>query len=87
MDQAAVAASTREADRSRRLRKKRIVSAPTNVVAGMKFGTALAHDDRAGFHVFAAERLDSQHIGIRVAAVPGGAYSFLMCHCFLAVVI
>src|SRR5579885_147681 len=63
-----------------RLGVDRVVLAHAGVEAGMETGAALAHDDAAGRHEFAAEALDAQPLGLRVAAVAGAASSLFMCH-------
>src|SRR5450432_2361122 len=52
-------------------REQGVIAAETDVRAGVKLGTALAHDDRAGRNDLAAEHLDAEHLGLRVAAVAG----------------
>src|ERR1035437_1494582 len=50
-----------------------IVLAPTDVGAGLQFGAALAHDDAAARYQLAAEDLDAQPLGSRIAPVLGTA--------------
>src|SRR5258706_1475814 len=61
-------------------REQRVVLADADVGAGMELGAALAHDDRAGRNHLAAERLHAEHLGLRIAAVPGGTAAFFLCH-------
>src|SRR5215211_3442750 len=49
--------------------KQRIVFAAAHVVAGLPLRAALAGDDVAAEHAFAAKLLQSQTLGLRVAAV------------------
>src|SRR6478609_4343954 len=57
-----------------------VVLADADVEAGVEAGAALADDDRAGADGLAAVGLDAEVLGVGVAAVPGGAAAFLMCH-------
>src|SRR6478735_5617660 len=50
-------------------REQRVVLADADVAAGVELGAALAHDDGTGADQFAAERLDAQHLRLRIAAV------------------
>ena len=60
--------------------KQRMVAPQAHTVAGMKLGTALAHDDITRTNRLAAVELHAQVLGIGVAAVTAGTYAFLMCH-------
>jgi hypothetical protein len=49
----------------------------------MKFGTALAHEDIAGYDDFAAKFFHAQTLGLGIATVAGRARRFFMCHSLL----
>lgn len=57
-----------------------IVFAAADVLAGMEVGATLANDDIAGDDVLATEALHAKSLGMRVAAVTGGAKTFFMSH-------
>ena len=57
-----------------------VVFATADVLAGMEVGATLANDDVAGDDVFATEALHAKSLGMRVAAVTGGAKTFFMSH-------
>ena len=57
-----------------------IVFATADGLAGMEVGTTLANDDVAGDDVLATEALHAKSLGMRVAAVTGGAKTFFMSH-------
>lgn len=57
-----------------------IVFATADVLAGMEVGTTLANDDVASDDVLATEALHAKSLGMRVAAVTGGAKTFFMSH-------
>src|SRR5262249_26799 len=61
-------------------RKDRMVDAHTHTRAGMPFGAALANNDVAGEHSFAAELLDAETTASGIATVLGRAACFLVCH-------
>ena len=61
--------------------EQRVVLADTHVLAGVVLGTALTHDDVASNDVLTAEDLHAQALRMRVAAVVGATYAFLVCHC------
>ena len=71
---------TRERDAARDARVQRVVAAHPDVGAGVILRTALAHDDVAREHLLAAEALDAESFRLRIAAVPGAAACFLVCH-------
>src|ERR1019366_9834147 len=52
----------------------------SDIGAGMPFGAALAHNDIAASHGFAAEFLDAKPPARGIAAVPGRTACFFMCH-------
>ena len=56
-----------------------IVTAP-HVVTGVKVGSALTHDDFAGFDDLTAEALHSQVLGVGVATVASLGRTFFVCH-------
>src|SRR5690606_29394163 len=55
-----------------RQRVQRVISAATDVLAGMDAGTALAHDDGASVHELAVEYLGAESLGGRIAAGTAG---------------
>src|SRR5688572_8730296 len=57
-----------------------MITTATDVVARMKLGAALTHDDIAGFYQLAAKTLDAQTLGLGIAAVTCAAACFLVCH-------
>ena len=85
VDVLAVVARGGETHRAVDRREERVVAAASDVFAGMELGAALPHDDAAGPDRLAAVDLDAQHFRLRVAAVFGGAYAFLMSHVNLVV--
>src|ERR1700687_2286920 len=62
------------------LREERVVLAAADVHSRYELRSALTHEDGSTRHVLPAERLDAQALGIRVAAVAGGALTLLVCH-------
>ena len=76
----AAAAAFAEVDRARGAGVDRVVLADADAVARLEAGAALAHDDLAAGDGLAGEDLHAEALGVRVAAVAGGAEAFLMCH-------
>ena len=70
VDDLAVAALA-ELDDAVRLGEERVVAADPDVEAGVPFGAALAHDDRARRHYLAAVTLPTQTLRVGVASVTG----------------
>src|SRR5437016_6743947 len=62
------------------LGEQRMVAADPDVRAGTDGRAALTHQDVPGEHLFAAEALDPQAFGVRVAAVLGTAACLFVCH-------
>src|SRR5579862_7658409 len=58
-----------------------VIRAYAHVRPRLDLGAALADDDRAARHEFAAKRLDAQPLRIRIPSVCGAASTLLMCHC------
>src|SRR6185437_14465231 len=59
--------------------KDRVVAAEADIGAGVPFGAALADEDVASEHGFAAELFDAEAPAFRVAPVAGLAAGFLVC--------
>src|SRR5258708_46204 len=78
-DGAALAARL-ELDRAVLVREDRVVASEAGARAWAEPRPALAHEDHARLHRLSGEDLDAEHLRIRVAAVPRGAESFLVCH-------
>ena len=57
-----------------------VVLAATHVLTGMEVSATLANDDVAGDDVLATKALHAKSLGMRVAAVTGGAKTFFMSH-------
>jgi hypothetical protein len=74
------AAQRGELHRARRAGVQRVVAAHTDALAGLEATAALAHDDLAAGDGLAGEHLHAEALGVRVAAVAGGAEALLMCH-------
>src|SRR6185369_5856634 len=53
-------------------REQRVVLARADIGTGVELGAALADDDRARRNHLAAEHLDPEHLGLRVAPVARG---------------
>src|SRR5690606_37916769 len=70
-----------ELDAAINLRVERVVAAEADVHARMEDRAALADEDVPRAHQFAAEALDAQALGLRVASVAGAARRLFMCHC------
>ena len=58
----------------------RVVAADADAVAGLEARAALADDDLAAGDDLAGEHLHAEALGVRVAAVAGGAEALLVCH-------
>src|SRR5204862_6627303 len=69
-----------ERERSVALGEDRVVLADPRAGARAEARATLADDDHAGLHRLAVEELDAEALRIRVAAVRGGAKSFLVSH-------
>src|ERR1700745_4336926 len=61
-------------------REEGVILPHSDITAGMPFGAALARDDVAGKHVFAAENLEPEPLSMGVAPVARGAACFLVSH-------
>src|SRR5690606_1244264 len=57
-----------------------VVAAEPDVASRMEAGAALTDDDGPGLHHFAVVMLDAEALTGAIAAVPGAAHAFLMCH-------
>src|SRR5579859_4201320 len=79
-DAAAVLAHPLELDLARNQGEEGVVSAEPNACPSGDLGPALPDDDGPGVDDLAAEDLDAQHLRFGIAAVAGGAASFLVCH-------
>jgi hypothetical protein len=66
-------AARRKLDRAFNQREERVILAHPDVLARIKLGAALTHDDVAREHALTAEALDAQTLGIGVAPVTGRA--------------
>src|SRR5947208_12574764 len=62
------------------LGEDRVVLADPRAGARAEARATLADDDHAGLHRLAVEELDAEALRVRVAAVPGGAKTFLVSH-------
>src|SRR5712675_1613879 len=62
------------------LREQRVIGSDTDVHAGAIHRAALTNQDVAREHVLAAEFLDAETLGMRIAAVSSAAARFFMCH-------
>ena len=80
VDLFALGALVVELDRAFNQREQRVVAADADVVARVDARAALANDDVARDHDFAAELLDAEHLGVGVASVTSRAYALFMCH-------
>src|SRR5438270_241335 len=60
-------------------REQRVVAADAHAGARHDLGPALPDDDRAGVDKLATIDLDTEHLRVRVAAVPRRAAAFLVC--------
>src|SRR4051794_1202210 len=76
----AAAAAGRELHRARGAGEQRVVAAHADALAGLEAAAALADDDLAAGHGLAGEDLHAEALGVRVAAVAGGAEALLVCH-------
>src|SRR5919197_2538199 len=73
-------AALAEAERPVSLGEDRVVLADARAGARAEARAALADDDHAGLYRLAVEQLDAKALRVRVAAVPGGAKTFLVSH-------
>lgn len=60
--------------------KNRIVASEPDVAAGLEFGAALANNNIARDHRFAAEFLNTETLALAVASVLDASLSFFMGH-------
>src|SRR5438270_10940034 len=67
------------------LGEDRVVLADSGAGARAKARTALADDDHSCLHDLPVEQLDAEALRVRVAAVAGGAKTFLVSHYFFSV--
>src|SRR6202012_4267612 len=61
-------------------REQRVVAPQAHAGTGMELGSALTHDDVAGFNSLAAVDLHAEILRVRIATVAAGTYAFFMCH-------
>jgi hypothetical protein len=57
-----------------------VVITQPHVLARVELGAALTNNNTSSLDKFAAEDLYAQHLWLRIAAVLGRAYAFLMSH-------
>ena len=79
VDDAATPAAA-ELDRAGDEGEQGVVTAATDVQAGVEVGAALADDDLAGVDDLAAEALDAEPLRVGVAPVAGGRGALLVSH-------
>src|SRR5579859_199601 len=60
-----------------------MIAANANIVAGLDFGAALAHNDAACRYQLPVEAFHAEHFGLAVASIARAAYTFFMCHVLL----
>ena len=60
--------------------EERVVATTTNAVTGVEVRATLADDDLAGVDDLAAETLDAEVLGVRVAPVARRRCSLFVCH-------
>jgi hypothetical protein len=80
VDEATMLALILKADFAIDERENRVVFADAYVHAWVKVRAALTDDDAASSEGLTAEDLHAKALGVRVAAVTGGAYAFFMSH-------
>lgn len=78
----ALAIDSLELNRAINQCKQSIIVTATDIVTGVEFGSALAHEDIPSFDHLSAVAFDSQAFGVGVATVSGTSRSFLMSHRF-----
>src|SRR3954466_6129301 len=76
----AAGAADRELHGAGRAGVQRVVAAHADALAGLEAAAALADDDLAAGDGLAGEHLHPEALGVRVAAVAGGAEALLVCH-------
>ncbi len=76
----ALVAGAAELDGSVAEREDRVVATEAGARAGAELRAALADDDHARLHGLAGEDLDAESLRLRVATVPRGAETLLVCH-------
>src|SRR6185437_10790345 len=69
-----------EGDAARDLREERVIGTDPDVLACVYRRAALTHENVARQHPLAAETLDAETLGVRVAAVFGAAARLFVCH-------
>src|ERR1700674_987077 len=57
-----------------------MIAANADIVTGLDFGTALAHNDAACCHQLSIEAFYAEHLRLAVASIARAAYTFFMCH-------
>ena len=60
--------------------KQGVVHAHTDVVASMKLGTALTHDDGACANQLTAKRFHAEHLWLGITSISRRAAAFFLCH-------
>src|SRR5437868_6928808 len=60
-----------------------VVLAAADIPSGLIARAALADDDAAGQDGLPTVDLHAQPLAVRLAPVPAGTLTFLMCHCYL----
>src|SRR3546814_4298789 len=78
----AATATGAELDRTGGEGEQGVVATAADVGAGVEVRAALADDDLARVDALAAEALDAETLGVRVATVLGRGCALLVCHLF-----
>src|SRR5579863_5855238 len=78
--QALLGAALAKLHRPGHFREQRVIGAGSDVAARAHLRAPLGHDDVAGEDVLAAEALDAETLGVRIAAVLGTAARLFMSH-------
>ena len=60
--------------------EQRVIATHAHIRTGMKPGSALSDDDRAGRDCLTAKDLDAEHLRLRVPAVPRRTATLFLCH-------
>ena len=81
-DDALVALSLVEVDRSVNQRVQRVVLTNSHVVTWVVLGATLANDDVTSHALLTAEDLDAQSLSSRLTTVLRTTYTLFMCHNF-----
>src|SRR5579872_4551144 len=61
-------------------REQGVIAPDTNMITGLNFCAALAHNDTAGSNQLSIVAFDAEHFRVAIPTIAGATHTFFMCH-------